>query len=236
MTILYLALDDTDTLETRGTGHLARSLATELEPFLADCGARVVRITRHQLLVDPRVPCTKNNSCNVVHLDGNGALNPHVLAERAEAVVRREFVPGSDPGLCVGDHVPAEITAFGRRAQQSLVTQAEARRLAMRHDLILRGLGGTEDGVIGALAGVGLAASGDDGRHIRVGRSRELDGLQPISAILAAGVSEVRDMEGHTITEGEVITGGRLRPALRQGRAILYVERGPDGWLPLKLD
>ena len=68
------------------------------------------------------------------------------------------------------------ITAFGRRAQTELVRQQEARQLAAEHGLFLRGLGGTEDGVIGALSAVGLGASGQDGRFILVGTMRELDG------------------------------------------------------------
>jgi hypothetical protein len=50
--VIYIGLDDTDTLESRGTGRLARQIAGEMHQALAVQG-----ITRHQLLVDPRVPC-----------------------------------------------------------------------------------------------------------------------------------------------------------------------------------
>ena len=98
------------------------------------------------------------------------------------------------------------------------------------------GLGGTEDGVIGALSAVGLGASGQDGRFILVGTIRELDGIQSIAAVLAAGISAVVDIAGHAVTKGLIDTGGRLRPALRDGRPVLYVKRGGPYWLPLKLD
>mgnify|MGYP000273024857 CR=1 FL=1 len=55
--MLFIGLDDTDNLESRGTGHLARQIAATLS---ADYS--VLGVTRHQLLLDPRVPCTKNNS------------------------------------------------------------------------------------------------------------------------------------------------------------------------------
>lgn len=145
------------------------------------------------------------------------------------------FQPGSDPGLCVAHAVPAAVTEFGRRAQYKLVFQDDARSLAAKHGLLLQGLGGDEDGVIGALAAVGLAATGEDGRYVLVGRTRELSGLQPVSALLAAGVVAVQTIEGHSVTEGLVQTD-KLRPARRGGRPIAVVEWASDRWLPLKLD
>jgi hypothetical protein len=127
------------------------------------------------------------------------------------------------------------VTAFGHRTQSQLVTQAEARSLAAAHGLPLVGLGGDEDGVIGALAAVGLAATGEDGRYVLVGCCRELTGLQPVAAVLAAGVTLVRTADGQPVTEGLVLTD-KLRPARRGGRPIAVVEWNGEHWLPLKLD
>jgi hypothetical protein len=146
-----------------------------------------------------------------------------------------DFQPGSDPGLCVADAVPAEVTVFGRRAQQELVTPEEAKALAAAHGVRLVGLGGDCSGVIGALAAVGLAAGADDGRYILVGRSRELSGLQPVSAVLAAGVASVRTLAGQAVTDGLIQTD-KLRPARRGGQAIAFVEWAEEYWQPLKLD
>jgi hypothetical protein len=107
--------------------------------------------------------------------------------------------------------------------------------LAAAHGIRLLGLGGTQDGVIGALAAVGLAASGNDGRYVLVGRSRELSGLQPVASVVGAGITEVRTLDGQTVTDGLVQTD-KLRPARRDNRSILFVERVGDQWLPLKLD
>ena len=107
--------------------------------------------------------------------------------------------------------------------------------VAAQHSLLLHGLGGDEGGVIGALAAVGLAATGEDGRYVLVGRSRELSGMQPVSALLAAGIVAVRTVDGQPVTEGLVQTD-KLRPARRGGRPIAVVEWAGDHWLPLKLD
>jgi hypothetical protein len=115
------------------------------------------------------------------------------------------------------------------------VTQAEARALAEAHAIPLVGLGGSQDGVIGALAAVGLAASGEDGRYVLVGRSRELSGLQSIPSLLAAGIQAVRTSDGRPVTNGLVLTD-KLRPARRGGQPVAVVEWAGDYWLPLKLD
>ena len=146
-----------------------------------------------------------------------------------------DYQPGSDPGLCVTSTVPCAITEFGRRAQRQLVTRDEARALAAAHTIPLVGLGGTQDGIIGALAAVGLAASGEDGRYVLVGRSRELSGLQPVSTLLAAGIAAVQTLDGQPVTDGLVQTD-KLRPARRGGRPVAVVEWNGHFWQPLKLD
>ncbi len=227
--MVYIALDDTDTLESRGTGYLAREIAAALAAEYTLLG-----VTRHQLLRDPRVPCTKNNSSAAILLAAE-KLELDALLARAQALMLADFQPGSDPGLCVAAHVPAAITAFGRRAQSEIVTQAEARALAAEHGIRLIGLGGDQGGVIGALAGLGLAASGDDGRYVLVGRSRELAGLQPIPALLAAGIAAVQTVDGQPVSDGMVQTD-KLRPARRGGQPIAVVEWTGEYWQPLKLD
>ncbi|MEJ2747768.1 MAG: ABC transporter substrate-binding protein [Anaerolineae bacterium] len=226
--MIYIGIDDTDTLETRGTGHLAREIAAALATDYT-----VVGVVRQQLSDDPRVPRTHKNSCATILLDGNDSIV--AITERVKSLMLAQFVEGSDPGLCVATAVPQPITDFGHKAQRELVTQAEARALAAAHNLTLLGLGGDEDGVIGALSAVGLAAAGSDGRYIEVAQIRELAGLQPVSALLAAGITAVQTLDGQPVADGLVQTD-KLRPARRNGRPVAVVEWQDDHWLPLKLD
>jgi tRNA(Ile2) C34 agmatinyltransferase TiaS len=228
--MFFIGIDDTDNLESRGTGYLARQIAAALST-----DHPVLGVTRHQLLDDPRVPRTKKNSCAAIVLNANGQVSPSALLARVRALMLDNFQPGSDPGLCVSQAVPEAVRAFGRQVQQELVNQAQARALAEAHGLLLQGLGGTQDGVIGALAAVGLAACGDDGRYVLVGRSRSLSGLQPVAALLAAGIAAVQTRDGRPVREGLVQTD-KVRPARRGGRPIAVVEWTGDYWQPLKLD
>lgn len=227
---MYLiGMDDTDNLESRGTGHMARQVAATLRADHAILG-----VIRHQLLVDPRVPYTKRNSSATIVMDAED-LDQEALADRVRALMLADYHQGSDPGLCIAHCVPVVITEFGRRAQRELVTQEEARTLAADHGMILYGLGGNEGGVIGALAAVGLAASGDDGRYVMVGGVRELEGLHPVSALLEAGVDAVQTTDGEPVTHGLVQTD-KLRPARRAGKPVAIVARDGEHWTPLKLD
>ena len=229
--MILIGLDDTDVLESRGTGHLAREIAGKLRASYGLLG-----VTRHQLLVDPRVPCTKNNSCSAILLDGSEQADLKALLLQVKTWMLADFQEGSDPGLCVATMPMASaLVDFGRRAQRHIVTQAEARALATEHQVSLLGLGGDEDGVIGALSAVGLAASGDDGRYVLVGRSRELSGPQPVAALLDAGITAVRTADGESVTEGLVHTD-KLRPARRGGQPVAIVEQVADHWRHLKLD
>ena len=228
--MILIGLDDTDVLTSRGTGHLAREIATLLSTDYTLLG-----VTRHQLLRDPRVPCTKNNSCATILLDGCRQPDPNEILSRVKTWMLDDFQPGSDPGLCVTTAPPAAISEYGRRVQREMVTQQQARTLAAHHQIPLVGLGGSQDGVIGALAAVGLAACGDDGRYVLVGRARELGGLQPVSALLEAGVTAVQTIDGQPVQEGLVQTD-KLRPARRNGQPIAVVEWAGDHWMPLKLD
>jgi len=227
--MIYIGIDDTDMLDTRGTGHLARQIAAQLAADYPLLG-----VTRHQLSSDPRVPCTHKNSSAVIHL-GAPAEAVQPIMKQVEAFMRNDFVPGSDPGLCVTAVVPKAITKFGQKAKKTFVLQTEARALAAAHDLPLIGLGGTEDGVIGALAAVGLATGGNDGRYIIIGRVRDLVGLQPVEALLDAGVTAVQTSDGTPVQDGMVLTD-KVRPARRNGRPVVIVQWQGDHWLPLKLD
>lgn len=229
--LIYIGMDDTDNLDSRGTGRLARALAEDLILDFPLLG-----VTRHQLLIDPRVPYTSHNSSATLCLEGNATTDLKTLFERVKAFMSADFVAGSDPGLCVTKApIAPALIAFGLRAKTELVTQAEARALATSQEVLLEGLGGTQDGVIGALAAVGLAASGEDGRYLLVGNTRELSGLQPVSAVLEAGISDIRTLEGQPVRDGSVLAE-KMRPARRSSQPILYVEWDQDHWLPVKLD
>lgn len=234
--MIYLGIDDTDMPDTPGTNYLARHLVSHLAPSW-----RGILITRHQLLVDPRVPCTRKNGCVAVTLEGPCDSDSLRQLTVEVAGVMHDWCPvGSDPGLClVAGEVSEEITAFGRRCQQELVTQGDARGLAAGLGVLLQGVSGTQDGVIGALAAVGLVNTNDDGRVIFNGHAKSdhfsVSGVQEVATLDHYGVQEVRLVDtSEPVSAGLIDLGKRLRPVLRQGRVVLYVspsEQEGSDWL-----
>jgi len=221
---IYVGIDDTDTLEDPGTNQLARHIVRELA---GEFDGRM--ILRHQLLEDPRVPCTKKNGCASLLFETKGTVSR--LVEALRDLIIPWCPSGSDPGFCVASAVPAAVTDWGLRAQRELVTQQEAHQIAREKDIHLEGLGGTEDGVIGALAAVGLMATKNDGRVIYFGDSAEdwydVTGCLEVPDILARGIDQVLTFDaGELLTTGTVDIGKRLRPNYRGGKIVRYVARG----------
>lgn len=219
--MIYVGIDDTDAPDSPGTNQLARALAAHLADE-CPCGL----IVRHQLWQGPSVPCTSKNSAASMLLMPRNGLALESLIDRLRGFVRGRSAEGSDPGLCVTATVPQEVTAFARRCQRELVTQREARCLAQQNGLHLEGVGGTEDGVIGALAAVGLVADGNDGRVVQIGAwPDDLTGPQDIDALRARNV-EVRCLETDMpVRAGAVDVGKHLRPSYRQKRVVLFARQ-----------
>jgi hypothetical protein len=195
-------------------------------------------VTRHQLLVDSRIPYTSHNSSACIEL--------RVAGDSLSAIVAlcRDFLleasaPGSDAGLCVAAleeraragraftarHVE-DIVEFGSRAKRTVVTAAEAERLAAAARLHLEGLTGTRLGVIGALAAVGLRAGADDGRFLWMPRLRELSGVHTAASLREMlGLDAIETEQGRAaVGDDRIELGDWPRPLLRHGRSVLLVQ------------
>jgi hypothetical protein len=241
--VIYLGIDDTDMPDSPGTNQIAKTLATHLAGRYS-CEL----IVRHQLLQDPRVPFTSKNSAASMLLLPHGCRGDPPAAEDLRPLIDlvRDFlaaglVDGSDPGFCVASDVPADLSRFGRRCQGELFRQQDARDLARRTGVHLEGIGGTEGGVIGALAAVGLAATGNDGRVAQIGRwPDDLSGPQPAGVLSARGV-DVRCLEtDRPIATGTIDVGKHLRPNYRHGKVVLFARPAApstdeDHWQAVRL-
>lgn len=233
---MLIGIDDTDTLESPGTGRLCQVLLAELRA--AGLG-RGLGATRHQLLVDPRIPYTSHNSSACIAWNPADAGARSLIIEHCQAFLERESAPGSDPGLAVapagadapaGDDASAaaraQLAAFGRRAKTEVLELADAIAVAAACGVHVSGHGGTGGGQIGALAAVGLHLGGDDGLYLWMDGLRQLRGSAtyaqlrariPIDAALAPDGGEPRAQE--TIDLGDWV-----RPVRREGRVILLLE------------
>lgn len=236
---LLIGIDDTDDLRSPGTGRRARALLREL----ADAGLGTpAGATRHQLLVDDRIPYTSHNSSACLAWRSADEDPQAVLAEVIELSARfleRVCPPDADPGLAVAipRHLDGAVPAlvdFGRRAKRDVLRTAEARELAATLGVHLSGHGGTQDGVLGALAAVGLHLSGNDGLFItlpglyELPREATLDDLRGLIPL-----DHARDANHRQPGPGERIElDDWVHPVLLDGRTVLLLDpprEGPGG-------
>jgi tRNA(Ile2) C34 agmatinyltransferase TiaS len=219
---IYVGFDDTDNIRAdRGTGKLARWFENELPE-----GCRMEGVVRQQLLLDERIPYTSHNSSACVMVHAPDASWAPLLTARAIEHLKRHSLEGSDPGLCVAsesDGDLARLIAFGRACTATIATQKEAMEAASSSHL--SGHGGSNDGIIGAAAAVGLTASGWSGRFIEYGRLREIPDPVRVSELERWNIVVVSGDRDARVPAPEdiVCTKGWLRPRLWGKRAVLLV-------------
>lgn len=224
---ILVAIDDTDNLESKtGTGKRAAQLIDSLE----ERGwGRGEPITRHQLFVDPAIPYTSHNSAMCFAFDLTPGRLPDLIALASDFLVAN-CDPGSDPGLCVTEveklAAPGRLIAFGFRAKEQVLSKAEAYALAAELDIHLSEHGGTGDGVIGSLAGVGLRLSGCDGR---LRGKLHFSGTDEIASAgelrRETGVDLIKSLDGHHIIADDepIKLGETLKGVMLLGQRVLLV-------------
>ena len=193
--MIYVGIDDTDIVGSPGTNQLARKIVRRLGHV-----ARGSIVCRHQLFFDPRVPYTSGNGSASIQLPHGEDIPRDELIACVREEMRAFFVEGSDPGLAVATKASRTHDGVRRACQERSGQRRPMRaRVAAGSACHLEGLGGTNQGIIGAMAAIALAAGGDDGRVVHVDEwpwPDEFSGVQPVAAIRARGVAEIRTTHG----------------------------------------
>lgn len=229
---IYVAIDDTDSLEEGSTGQSANQIRLLIE----ERGWGETRpVTRHQLLLHPDIPYTSHNSsmCFTADIQSDKL---EVFIDAAAEILRTTSAPGSDPGLCVAVHDSVkhvdELIAFGLRAKVAIVDKETACKVAEQCSLHLSEHGGTGQGIIGALAGVALRMTGNDGRFQGKMKLREAGEKVRAGDILSRpDIDEIRSLDGYILKDEEMlILGEKIKTVLLDYKRILMVYAEEDGW------
>lgn len=227
---IFLGIDDTDNLDSRGTGELASIIAETIEK--RNWG-KCSRVTRHQLLIHPDVPYTSHNSSMCFEAEIGSEYIDQVISF-ASHFLSVESAAGSDPGLCIVDvnkiNSTEKIISFGKKAKTELIKKKEAYILADELGIHLSEHGGTGDGVIGALAGVGLRMTGNDGRYkgkIKLDCTNKEISVDYICS--NTFIEVVKDINGTKLKGNEkIFIGDTLKAVLLDGRPTLLVNLKTD--------
>lgn len=221
---IFISIDDTDNIDSRGTGEIAELLARGImSRGWGNCGA----VTRHQLLLHPDIPYTSHNSsmCFPANIP-EGDLE--AVTCYCCSTLAAESVSGADPGLCimVPERLsnPQSLVAFDRRAKTAVITKDEAYATAATQGVHLSEHGGTGQGVIGALAGAGLRYTGNDGIFMGRFRIPANNGIAVAREIRRSGIDVVQTMEGKKLRDEEpVFVGEWVKPVLLDNKPVLLV-------------
>ncbi|MGI9536528.1 MAG: hypothetical protein ACR2PB_05620 [Desulfocapsaceae bacterium] len=230
-----ISIDDTDNPDSPGSGQLAEDLVQEL--IQCRLITEASGISRHQLLIHDLVPYTSHNSamCFIVGTDQNKNSD---LIPFCQEFLRLRSAQGSDPGLCVTDEhnaVGSELLIdFGLRAKRSVLSKQAAYQTAEQAGVHLSEHGGSGDGVIGALAGVGLRLSGYDGRirgWKKTGEAGRTITIEKLCAVLDVPWA-VDDTGTRLPDDGKVtISDERIKTVLHDHCAVIPLTRAEHGAL-----
>ncbi len=222
---ILVSIDDTDNIESRGTGALASELAEALQK---NGWGKSRPVTRHQMLLHPDIPYTSHNSSMCFTAE----IYPEFLdtfTEFAQDYLQHESAMGSDPGLCIvkRDSLsdPDALMTFGKQAKTTVLFKEDAYRLAEGLSVHLSEHGGTGLGIIGALAGCGLRLTGNDGRfrgHFKIGEIGRR--IKAAELMRKTGVDVVKSLEGDVLhDEAPVCIGKKVKAVLKDGKSTLLV-------------
>lgn len=226
----FVCIDDTDNLETRGTGALASIMIENIEEKgWGNCSY----ITRHQLYFHRDIPYTSHNSAMCFVIEHQNNIHD-ALTAFASDFLKKESAEGSDPGLCIAEyenyksHQP--LINYGLRAKKEILTKELAYETARVLGIHLSEHGGTGGGVIGALAGVGLRLCGNDGR-IKGKIKFPIPGdILTVKEILNnSDIDIVQSLEGNPLLENDRIKlGEKVKAVFLNHQKVLLVYREFD--------
>ena len=127
--IFYLCIDDTDNLDSIGTGTIAEQIRDKLinhgyGPFSL--------VTRHQLFIHEDIPYTSHNSSMCFYGEAPDDALPNII-KTASHHLDTVAAEGSDPGLCVlqfdSESNYDELIAFGKDAKKKSINESRCAKL-----------------------------------------------------------------------------------------------------------
>lgn len=224
---ILLCIDDTDNMESRGTGELAEIIAKGIQE---NNWGKCSRITRHQLYIHEDIPYTSHNSsmCFKAHIKEQYLQK---IIDYTSNFLACESAEGSDPGLCLvvldrlGDR--EKLMEFGKNAKKQVLTKKDAYDLADTLNIHLSEHGGTGQGIIGALAGTGLRMSGNDGRFKGKFKLDTQDKFLKVSELcLHKNIDIVMSIDGKELKDEEVVmVKDTIKTVLLYEKSVLLVYR-----------
>lgn len=232
---LILCIDDTDNLESKGTGTIASEIRKIAKKKL---DAKTKYITRHQLLLHEDIEYTSHNSSMAFELEIDDDKYDELISLASEHL-RTESAEGSDPGMAIlnlsefsDEEKKSRLIDYGFEAKRTVLTKEYAYKTAEELDVFLDEFGGNGEGIIGALAGAGLRMSKNDGEVKGSVKGFEEGEMYKIKDLLEnKAVDDVASLSGeHPDPEDDVLVPWKAKQTIINGKRTVLVEMKNGIW------
>lgn len=234
----FISIDDTDEIGYHlSTGAICENIR---EHIVHNYDAVTKPITRHQLFLHEAIPYTSHNSsmCFAAFLSKKERKN---VTQFILDYVEKFSAPSSNPGVCIGTENEINdlnsLIQYGFDAKRKVLTKDDAYNIAKEQNLFLAGIKNTEEGIIGAAAGVALRAYGSDGRiKGKIYINQEL--ISANQLIKNEPVESIRLENGQSIEDNAMIIGKReIKMVYINHKSVLLVEKVEDNlYRPLSVE
>ncbi|MDD6807488.1 MAG: hypothetical protein PUD72_03445 [Oscillospiraceae bacterium] len=229
---LIICIDDTDSKTSeKGTG----AIAEEIMALVAErYDAKTTYVTRHQFLIHPDIPYTSHNSSMCFECDVDDDIDLDALISECFEYLKKESAPESDPGLCVADvsKMDAELLVkYGKECKRKVMTIESAYETAKKAHVFLDEAGGSGQGVIGAVGGVGLRYWGCDGTLKGKPKGLSDECNHKVSELTANKlIDAVIDLDGNELGPDEVVyLEKKPKVSLENHKLVILVDKKIDG-------
>lgn len=222
--LFLIGIDDTDNHTSGDTGSLAQRLGAKIESSRT---GRMVAVTSHQLALHPNIISTSQNKCVCLLIDADRDTQRDIELI-CRTFLMHECAAGSNSGFALAswNSVSPAITAWGRQAKSVFLDRQEAMNLARTYKISIAGFTGSGQGVIGALAAVGLYYDGNDGRFLWIEGLRGLKGIFTLTSLIeTCAIDRVENLRGRKpMPNDRINVSEEAYPILRDGQSLLLVE------------
>lgn len=219
-----IGLDDTGSINSSSTSALACRLGLSLEA--AGLG-RLDSVTRHQLYASSQIADNPHNAAVCITFESEPEQQKEIEMN-CRTFLLREYSSGSNAGYALASWVQVTVDVFNwaRLVKSQKVKRSEAIVLARSSGIAIAGLSGSGDGVIGALAAIGLRYRGDDGRFLWLPGLSEVIGTYTYSELMRlVAFDRIENLRGRPPRPNDkIILGKEFQAVLREGRCVLLVE------------
>jgi len=223
---LFIGIDDTDSLTSKGTGEITKSLAKQIE---SNNLGKVVNITRHQLFLSKKIKYTNINNSACLEVT---SCDFEKLFSFCKEFITENCQKCSNTAIVFSDsnNISNDIVEFSLKSKKEIVSINEAVMLIKNNNLNVTFLNNNKKkGIIGALAAIGLRSTNNDGRVIWANGFEvpQMRGTYIAGEVYyQTHVDTIKTLDGYKIPTGStIIYENKLsKPILENNVVTLLVE------------